>query len=126
MPKGTAADNEEEMMLISKKKVKYHQRQMAELQKIVDGKSAATKEESGSPRCVGEPFPMFSDEENEDEEPDESRLCSRMTPLSDVDYKLSDQSGQMDGPRVKESWLAESRKKWRRPNAISRSWMWRT
>ena len=56
---------------------------------------------------MGEPFPMFSDEENEDEEFDESRVCSRMSPLSDVDYKLSDQSGQMDGPKVKESWLAE-------------------
>ena len=87
--------------------MKYLQRQTAELQNVFDGKTETFKEESGSPRCVGEPFPMFSDEENEDEELGEGRLCSRMTPLSDVDYKLSDQSGQMDGPRVKEIWLAE-------------------
>ena len=53
MPKGTAEENKEEMMLISKKKVKYLQRQMAELQKIVDGKAETVKEEGGSPRCVG-------------------------------------------------------------------------
>ena len=57
-------------------------------------------------RCVGESFPIFSDEEaGEDIDADEPQFVSRLTPLEQLGRGTSAGSGSSDQPQIREGWL---------------------
>lgn len=65
----------------------------------------------GRERCVGEPFPIFSDAEADDDDgegalPVEPPFVSRLVPLEEVSRGAGTRSGSIEQPQVREGWLS--------------------